>query len=160
MKISIIAGSIGLSLLALAGTANALTFNEASGSSFTQVVTVTPVTTNSILFSVSGLNTQFDALSFSFVGGPSATGSVSNGVRNAAFNDSRNTSYSLLAGTPYQVTISGHTLGGIPGGEATLTVTAMNAVIASVPEPESYAMLLAGLGLLGAIARRRNERTD
>ncbi|MBL0165970.1 MAG: PEP-CTERM sorting domain-containing protein [Propionivibrio sp.] len=28
----------------------------------------------------------------------------------------------------------------------------------SVPEPETYAMLLAGLGLMGAIARRRNKK--
>ncbi len=27
-----------------------------------------------------------------------------------------------------------------------------------IPEPESYAMLLAGLGILGAVARRRNQR--
>jgi hypothetical protein len=29
--------------------------------------------------------------------------------------------------------------------------------VTAVPEPESYAMLLAGLGLMGAIARRRNK---
>ncbi len=29
--------------------------------------------------------------------------------------------------------------------------------VAAVPEPETYAMLLAGLGLMGAIARRRNK---
>lgn len=29
--------------------------------------------------------------------------------------------------------------------------------VAAVPEPESYAMLLAGLGLIGALARRRNR---
>lgn len=31
-------------------------------------------------------------------------------------------------------------------------------VTAAVPEPETYAMLLAGLGLLGAVARRRNRK--
>ena len=30
--------------------------------------------------------------------------------------------------------------------------------ITAVPEPETYAMLLAGLGLMGAIARRRKQK--
>ncbi|MDR3087435.1 MAG: FxDxF family PEP-CTERM protein [Azoarcus sp.] len=30
--------------------------------------------------------------------------------------------------------------------------------VASVPEPETYAMLLAGLGVIGAVARRRSKR--
>jgi len=30
--------------------------------------------------------------------------------------------------------------------------------IAAVPEPETYAMLLAGLGLMGAVVRRRSNR--
>lgn len=33
-----------------------------------------------------------------------------------------------------------------------------SATIAAVPEPESYAMLLAGLGLIGTIARRRAQK--
>jgi PEP-CTERM motif len=33
-----------------------------------------------------------------------------------------------------------------------------HAFITAVPEPETYAMLLAGLGLMGAIARRRKSR--
>ena len=32
-------------------------------------------------------------------------------------------------------------------------------LVAAVPEPETYAMLLAGLGLMGAIARRRNKKS-
>ena len=31
--------------------------------------------------------------------------------------------------------------------------------VTAVPEPESYAMLLAGLGLMGAIARRRSNKS-
>lgn len=39
------------------------------------------------------------------------------------------------------------------------TFISLNATpVTPVPEPETYAMLLAGLGLMGAIARRRNTR--
>jgi hypothetical protein len=33
-----------------------------------------------------------------------------------------------------------------------------HAYIAAVPEPETYAMMLAGLGLMGLVARRRKNR--
>jgi len=36
--------------------------------------------------------------------------------------------------------------------------TSLNLVTAPVPEPETYAMLLAGLGLLGVVARRRKQK--
>lgn len=39
------------------------------------------------------------------------------------------------------------------GAEGSYTVT-----LAPVPEPETYAMLLAGLGLMGAVARRRQSK--
>jgi hypothetical protein len=39
-----------------------------------------------------------------------------------------------------------------PGGEI------RGFLIAAVPEPETYAMMLAGLGLLGFIARRRKQK--
>ena len=55
------------------------------------------------------------------------------------------------AGTYYlNVTgIANGSSGGLYNGAITVT---------AVPEPESYAMLLAGLGVMGAIAMRRNKR--
>ncbi len=32
-----------------------------------------------------------------------------------------------------------------------------NVLVSAVPEPETYAMLLAGLGLMGVVARRRKQ---
>jgi len=56
----------------------------------------------------------------------------------------------LTAGT-YTIKVSGSVAGGGVGGAlAQYQVTA-------VPEPETYAMLLAGLGVMGAIARRRSK---
>jgi hypothetical protein len=43
--------------------------------------------------------------------------------------------------------------------EASFTRVALNVVpVTPVPEPESYAMLLAGLGLMATIARRRRAK--
>jgi hypothetical protein len=39
-----------------------------------------------------------------------------------------------------------------------LTKITLDPNIPPVPEPESYAMLIAGLGLMATIARRRNQR--
>jgi hypothetical protein len=44
------------------------------------------------------------------------------------------------------------------GNPAGLRVEFLQSNVAAVPEPETYAMLLAGLGLIGAIARRRSQR--
>lgn len=43
-------------------------------------------------------------------------------------------------------------------GTSTLTETTTVYQLAAVPEPETYAMLLAGLGLVGFMARRRNAQ--
>lgn len=42
------------------------------------------------------------------------------------------------------------------GNYTTFTTNAVSA-IAAVPEPETYAMMLAGLGLVGFAARRRRQ---
>jgi len=43
------------------------------------------------------------------------------------------------------------------GNYTTFTTQALSAV-AAVPEPETYAMMLAGLGIMGAVARRRRRQ--
>jgi hypothetical protein len=64
----------------------------------------------------------------------------------------------LVVGRNYQVEVYGW---GDPMGSATgsyeLTLTAQGN-LAPVPEPETYAMMLAGLGLLGLTARRRRRK--
>lgn len=62
-----------------------------------------------------------------------------------------------------QVTAGSWTVGFVNGGNqipnfSNLTVFAREVQISAVPEPETYAMLLAGLGMIGFVARRRKIR--
>ncbi|MDN5753229.1 MAG: FxDxF family PEP-CTERM protein [Nitrosospira sp.] len=66
-------------------------------------------------------------------------------------------SFSLDAGT-YSVVVGGATYdaAGTAAGNRNYHFNA-DIAVAAIPEPETYAMLLAGLGLIGAIARRRKS---
>jgi hypothetical protein len=44
------------------------------------------------------------------------------------------------------------------GTHYSVHLSGVDGAVSAVPEPESYAMLLAGLGIVGAIARRRNRK--
>jgi hypothetical protein len=152
-------------LLGLARSAKELSFDEAQNSSFSHVISVTPTATNSLLFSVSGLVSQIGSLSFSFLAVPGLSVSA---VRSPAddnlwiadFNDIEDDAFTLEGGTAYQVRVSGRTLVSIPGGQAQVSIKVINAVLAAVPDRESYAMLLAGLGLMGVMAARRRIKAE
>lgn len=73
-------------------------------------------------------------------------------VHYGAFAGNNNTySFNLPTAGSYHVDITGNATGAA-GGLYGITLSA-----APVPEPETYAMLLAGLGVMGAIARRRKQ---
>ena len=64
--------------------------------------------------------------------------------------------------TATQVNVGSHVdfaidANGSDGGDTT-RFTAQGLVVSAVPEPESYAMLLAGLGVVGAISRRKSRK--
>ena len=65
-------------------------------------------------------------------------------------NDSLQLSYGSAISGPAYIQVTGVTDGGNGGVYA--------GAIAAIPEPETYAMLLAGLGLMGAVVRRRSNR--
>jgi hypothetical protein len=65
-------------------------------------------------------------------------------------NDSLQLSYDSAITGPAYIQITGVTDGGNGG--------IYSGAIAAIPEPETYAMLLAGLGLMGAVVRRRSSR--
>ena len=67
------------------------------------------------------------------------------------FADGRNTAALWLGALP-----DGMTVTSASGHDYTIDPTAT--VTAPVPEPETYALLLAGVGVLGFVARRRKTR--
>ena len=110
---------------------------------------------NTFNFSLSSLSDL--VASFSLTGLGSATVSLRDGSGSVLGSFSASTlssgsaSFSNLAAGNYSYNVTGS--GFLAGGTLTSTLTPVS--VSPVPEPGSLAMLLAGLGMVGFMARRR-----
>lgn len=131
------------SLLASTGTTDTFSFTlESAGSLLTEGATI----------AFSFFNTTFDGV-FS---GVSLYGSGNTLVTTGTLTNSGKgfslSAANLAAGTTYTLSVTGVATGS--GGFANYAVAG---AVSPVPEPESYAMMLAGLAVMGAIARKRSQ---
>lgn len=158
--------AIAVSALA-AGSAHAVTVEAGTIGSFSHVFSMAPGTIDdTVNFSIStpsnltgtasNLKLSFASLNFLDISGLTVTlwnnshplGTVNYG---SFAGDSAAYTFNLPTAGDYHIDISG-TATGMAGGTYGVALSA-----APVPEPETYAMLLAGLGVMGAIARRRKQ---
>ena len=94
----------------------------------------------------------------------SASATLSQGA-SAAFIGTGNLNFYLTDSTMNTTKISGQSWGGVPSAwqsmstpvNGNVSVTYTYTAVTAVPEPETYAMLLSGLGLVGFIACRRKR---
>ena len=157
--------ALALTLVASAAVAQAATFNigalgntyqntvEVSGTfddlyTFTLPSQFTGVTGGylAVDYAGTGLNTIL-AFGQGTPGGGLATGLILNESLDGFAVASYQSTFNLTPGGTYWFQLAGN------GDAASYTVT-----LAPVPEPETYALLLAGLGLMGAVARRRQSK--
>jgi hypothetical protein len=107
---------------------------------------------------ISVFGDSFTTLSLKVEGGTFNGSPVPGQTVAATFSDSAATTFNLLANTTYTVTVFGKSK--LAGASYSLNATggfvSGNAgPVVAVPEPETYAMFLAGLGIMGAMVRRR-----
>ncbi|MBK9347983.1 MAG: PEP-CTERM sorting domain-containing protein [Burkholderiales bacterium] len=89
-----------------------------------------------------------------------STGGILATTHNPGANFAPSTHQAHFSHTFHAVVGGNHTLtfSTGAGNYRTLNVDDLKITVTSVPEPETYAMLLAGLGLIGAVARRRQSK--
>lgn len=143
-----------LSGTAIGASAQTILASPISGASFTDIVVGT-ISISSLsnltgsMFAANSVNygpftLALGNVTFSSSSVGSLTGDLDPSAAGFSFKN-------VLAGF-YTVKASGSVVGGaIPN----LAFIGANYTVTPVPEPETYAMLLAGLGLMGVIARRR-----
>ena len=99
-----------------------------------------------------GQTQQFDLPSVNFT----KVSLYSNGTEKAS-TVTNSFNFANLAAGSYLLKVSGNVQGVGFGGAPAVGGALAQYQVTAVPEPETYAMLLAGLGVMGAIARRRSK---
>lgn len=167
-----------LALLALLPCATALAAESATSSSlgkgafsetysFTTVANYSPTMAITTL-SLSAASSQFSTLSFQVLNseGQALTNPVSLSTFaatksrqfwTASFRDNTNANINLAADTTYRIQITG--IAKQSGVKYSLLGNQIKpgTFVPAVPEPGTYAMLIAGFGLIGAVTRRRRK---
>lgn len=139
----------------IAGTAqdgsNYVELDTAANGGISQTITGTGLATLSFWYSARPFTGYTNDLTVSF---GNLTATVLQGVYNMAPDHVwQQFTATVDMGTSGSSTLSFYGAGVSDGFGGSLD----NISVTAVPEPESYAMLLAGLGLIGTIARRRNK---
>lgn len=149
---------------AIAGsdTGNKQTWTVVDAGDFKQTFRVTTDANyqNNGWISVVGMQSLFGKLELDLYSSPqsSLTGSLTGKSLGAAekvvFQDSA-FAWNLAASSTYLLKVSGNAL----SNGVTYDMRSSQLQISPVPEPETYSMLLGGLGLIGAIALRRSRKS-
>jgi hypothetical protein len=145
----------GLALVCSMGSAMALTSTVTGTTGTTSYTFEDGITTNPIAtltLAQTGPGLKFLSLSFDESTSYTATSLVVNYT-----NGGNASSAQSFTWTTNDFTFSGQQIGAA-NAKFTSAVLTYAAAVTPVPEPETYAMLLAGLGLMGAIARRRKNK--
>ena len=157
MKIKSLIAATALALSSVGAFAGSSTFADgealfnndtfaADVSTFTQTITLTGLASG--MYEVAG-SIAGSFLSFSSITLDGHTWDLSTNAKGVA----KYGEVLYIGSEPVTLTISGNNLAGATVYAGSISVTA-------VPEPETFAMMLAGLGLMGSIARRRNRKNN
>lgn len=135
--------------------------------SFTTVANYSP-TSSLDTISLSGSKFQFSSLSFTLMNAngqvltsPASLSSFTATKRgrnlSAVFNDSKNANITLASNTTYLIRVTGVTTQSNVKYSLLGNQIKPGTFVPAVPEPGTYAMLIGGFGLIGAITRRRRQ---